>query len=64
MNGKKIDKTVIEESIVCSHNFIITKWTTRGGMQSASMARCAHCLLEINLEELESKEWSQKQGFK
>ncbi|HAT1796295.1 TPA: hypothetical protein JBL19_06200 [Legionella pneumophila] len=45
------------------HHFIVTGWLTKGGNQSATHMRCAQCLMPVCLEELQSKEWKEAQGF-
>lgn len=50
--------------VVCNpHHFIITGWTIKGGMQNATHMRCAQCMMPVNLEQLESQEWKDKNGF-
>ena len=50
--------------VVCNpHHFIITGWMTKGGHQNATHMRCAQCMMPVNLEQLESQEWKDKNGF-
>lgn len=52
-----------ESKTNCNHNYIVTGWNTKGGHQNATSMRCTHCLKPVSLEELESKEWRDAQGF-
>lgn len=53
-------KKVAKELHKCKeHSFIMTASTTRGGITQATQLRCAHCLMPVNLEQLESKEWKE-----
>lgn len=70
MSADKKDKmnsgvTAIEKIIKgeCFHHFIVTGWWIRGGHQNATQMRCAHCLCHRSLEELESKEFVEANGF-
>ncbi len=61
MSAEKSDKPA---KVKCNpHNFIVTGWITKGGMQNATSMRCAQCMMPVNLEQLESQEWRDKQGF-
>jgi hypothetical protein len=58
------EKTEKCEKIACKpHHFIVTGWNTKGGSQNATHLRCAQCMMPVNLEQLESQEWKDKQGF-
>lgn len=57
-------KTEKPAKVKCSpHHFVVVGWMTKGGHQSATMMRCAQCLMPVNLEQLESQEWKDSQGF-
>lgn len=52
------------EKVKCNpHHFIITGWITKGGIQNATTMRCCQCMMPVNLEQLESQEWKEKNGF-
>lgn len=61
MAGEK--KVTIEKMACNPHNFIVIGWHTKGGIQNATNLRCSHCLKHVSLEQLESKEWKESQGF-
>lgn len=46
-----------------THHYLVTGWMTKGGHKQAIQMRCAQCLMPVSLEELESKEWKEAQGF-
>lgn len=46
-----------KEHICMEHNFIVTSSIIRGGHKQAIELRCSHCLIVLDLEKLESKEW-------
>lgn len=52
-----------KEKVKCEHHFVVTGWMIKGGMQNATQMRCAHCLVPKCLEELQSREWKEKEGF-
>lgn len=60
MSAEKKDK---QDKEPCKHHFVVTGWMTKGGHQNATSMRCSHCLIPANLEQLESKEWKESQGF-
>ena len=61
MSQEKKEKPV---KVECKpHHFVVTGWTTKGGHQTANAMRCAQCLMPVNLEQLESQEWKDKNGF-
>jgi ABC-type molybdenum transport system ATPase subunit/photorepair protein PhrA len=61
MSSEKKEKPV---KVKCSpHHFVVTGWTTKGGIQSANQMRCAQCLLVVCLEQLNSQEWKDKNGI-
>lgn len=41
------------------HSFMITRWVSGGGKEKALQVRCQYCLMPLDLEEIESAEWSQ-----
>lgn len=52
------------EKVKCTpHHFIVTGWSIKGGLQNATLMRCAQCLILANLEQIESQEWKQSQGM-
>lgn len=64
MSAEKKEKNEKPEKIKCNpHTFIITGWMTKGGHQNATAMRCSHCMMPVNLEQLESQEWKDSQGF-
>ncbi len=65
MTAEKKEKPVEKcEKIKCApHNFTVVGWITKGGFQNATNMRCTHCLMHVSLEQLESKEWKDSQGF-
>lgn len=52
-----------KEPVKCDHRFIVTASIVKGGHKSATQMRCSRCLKPVSLEELESKEWRESQGF-
>jgi hypothetical protein len=62
MTADKKDRAIkIRET--CAHRYVVTGWSTKGGHQNATHMRCTKCLEHLSLEELESKEWREAQGF-
>lgn len=45
------------------HTYIIVGSITKGGHEKATHVRCAHCLKNVDLEQFESQEWREKNGF-
>lgn len=60
MSQEKKEKATKEP---CKHHFVVTGFMIKGGHQNATQMRCAQCLMPVSLEELESKEWKEAQGF-
>jgi hypothetical protein len=61
---KSAESSAKHEKVVCNpHNFTVVGWNTKGGIQNATNMRCSHCLMHVSLEQLESKEWKESQGF-
>ena len=58
-----VDKKEKKDKELCNHHFIVTGWMTKGGHKQATQMRCVYCLCHKSLEELESKEFAQAQGF-
>lgn len=59
-------KQKVESNVACKdshHTFVVTNWFTKGGHQKATMMRCQHCLMPMNIEEIESQEWKNKNGL-
>lgn len=59
-------KLKVESSTKCknaNHTFIVTEWFIKGGHQKAGMMRCQHCLMPMNLEEIETQEWKVQNGL-
>lgn len=55
---KKVKKH--KASAECSagkHNYMVTCWQIGGGKEKAIHVRCRHCLMPMDLEEIESAEW-------
>lgn len=46
-----------------SHSFIVTASMLTGGRDNATQVRCSHCLLSVDLEKIESKEWQEANGI-
>jgi len=46
-----------------NHTYIVTAWQTNGGRQKAIAMRCRHCLMPLDLEELQSAEWVKVQNI-
>lgn len=43
------------------HTYIVTTWQVGGGKEKAIAMRCQGCLMPLDLQEIESAEWSAKQ---
>jgi len=41
------------------HTFIVTSSVKTGGVETARKVRCSHCLIVVDLEQLESAEWQE-----
>ncbi len=64
MAKEKAEKAPKHEKVVCNpHKFIVTGWLSKGGHQNATLMRCSQCLMPVNVEQLESQEWKDSQGF-
>ena len=61
MTKQNIEKEVVTKCKV--HHYVVTGWNTKGIYKHANQMRCAHCLVPVSLEELESKEWIESQGL-
>ena len=46
-----------------NHTYIVTNWGIGGGQQKARHMRCQHCLMPLDMQEIESMEWSKKEGL-
>jgi hypothetical protein len=60
MSKEKCEKVDKEN---CKHHYVVTGWMTRGGNQTATAMRCAHCLKNACLEQLDSLEFKEKNGI-
>lgn len=59
-------KKKVKESTECkdgTHKFTVTSWRIHGGIRRAVQMRCQHCLVPVDMEELESLEFSREQGI-
>lgn len=45
------------------HTYIVTSWLLGGGKQKAIQLRCRNCLMPLDLQEIESAEWSKAEGI-
>lgn len=45
-----------------NHTYIVTSWQVGGGKEKAIAMRCQHCLMPLDLEEIQSAEWNKEQG--
>ncbi len=39
------------------HTYIVTNWKIGGAQQKAQHMRCQHCLMPMDLQEIEGAEW-------
>jgi hypothetical protein len=61
---KPIKKHVPQPACVAGgHTYFVTSWRIGGGQQKAQMIRCRNCLMPLDMEEVESAEWSRKEGL-
>lgn len=61
--GKIMTKEKKETKKECDkHHFFVTGTMSRGGHETATHVRCAHCLKHVSLESLESAEWREREG--
>lgn len=58
---KKVD--VMAECKNGHHTFIVTDIMVKANKHKATMMRCQHCLMPMNLEEIEMNEWKNKEGM-
>lgn len=45
------------------HTFVITRWQHKAGFQKAIHMRCQHCLEQLDLDEINWKEWREDEGI-
>lgn len=45
------------------HTFIVTGYMQKGTIKKATLMRCQHCLMAMNLEEVEMNEWKNEEGM-
>lgn len=45
------------------HTYIVTSWLIGGSKQKAIQMRCRHCLMPLDLQEIESGEWAKTEGI-
>lgn len=60
------DKQKVKSNKDCKdahHTFVVTSWYERGGHRKANIMRCCHCLMPMNIEEIESQEWAEQNGI-
>lgn len=45
------------------HTYVVTAWQVGNGREKAVAMRCQHCLMPLDLEELNSAEWSKRENI-
>ncbi len=45
------------------HTYVVTHWQIGGGQQKAQTMRCQHCLMPMNMMEIESAAWAKSEGL-
>ena len=45
------------------HTYVVTAWQIGNGKEKAVAMRCQHCLMPLDLEELNSAEWSKRENI-
>lgn len=45
------------------HTFIVTAYMQKGNNKKATMMRCQHCLMPMNIEEVEMNEFKNDEGM-
>lgn len=55
-------KTEQKES-TCTHSYVVTAWQQGGGREKAIAMRCSSCLDYLDLQQLESQEFRERQGI-
>jgi len=48
---------------VGNHTYFVTSWRIGGGQQKAQTMRCRHCLMPLDMAEVEGAEWAIKEGI-
>ena len=43
------------------HTYIVTNWKEGGGQRKAQHMRCQHCLMPMDLDEINMAEWMAKE---
>lgn len=66
MAETKKEKKKVTQSTDCKngkHTFIVTRWQVKGGFEKAVAMRCQHCLVPLDMDEIEMKEWRESEGI-
>lgn len=63
MTAKKKKVTVTAACKDGKHIFIVTASMTKGGVQKATTMRCQSCLMPLQMEEIEMREWKESEGI-
>ncbi len=46
-----------------NHTYVVTTWQIGGGKEKAIAMKCQHCLMPLDLTEIDSAEWVKKSGI-
>ena len=46
-----------------NHTYVVTAWQIGGGKEKAIAMKCQHCLMPLDLTEIDSAEWAKTQGI-
>ncbi len=46
-----------------NHTYIVTVWQTGGGKEKAIAMKCQHCLMPLDLTEIDTANWADKAGI-
>ena len=66
MADSKEKKVKVKQSTSCKngeHTFLVTESFTKGQHKKATKMRCRHCLIAMNIEEIETQEWKEENGI-
>ncbi len=63
MTAKKKKVEMTTECKAGKHIFIVTASMTKGGLQKATTMRCQACLMPLDMEEIEMREWKEAEGI-
>jgi hypothetical protein len=47
---------------VGNHTYIVTDWNTQGGRKKAIHMKCCHCLMPVDLVEIDNAKWFEVQS--